>query len=581
MSISKQCIEEIAARVDIVAEIGSRMALKKSGSNFVGLCPFHGEKSPSFSVSPAKQFFHCFGCGKSGDAIQFLMEHDGMQFQEAVRDLGERLGVKIKEDQSAQDVAAGQMQRQALASLEEVCEQACAFYQQALPRFEAPGAYVAKRGLSAEVIAAYGIGYAPGPASRKALAGAFADYASPALVEAGLVAQHTDESGRIERFDRFRSRLMFPIRNVRGRCIGFGARVLGEGKPKYLNSPETPLFLKHKVLYGLHEGRAHIAREKLAFVTEGYMDVVSMAQYGVGNAVATLGTAITQEHLRLLLRFTDRVCFVFDGDAPGKKAAQKALRVALPLLEAKHSFSFLTLPDALDPDDYLRAFGKARFERLVQSAPTLSQYLLATLLEQYGTDGKLDSAEAKAQFDVAARELAQTISPTNPLRELVLQEIDAALGRVPRRPGAGGQGGAPRRPWLPRQEWLKTQQVGAPAAPAPVLQRKTLWQRLASAAQIAPQAAHGVLASISPLLDPHSPEEAALLELLHECDRLPFHPERHAGDVLQGAIDLLQSAKPLIVKQRLIEVRQELERLHAQGELSEGEYVEQMLRLKP
>ena len=612
MAIAKESINEVRERADIVAEIGARVELKKAGGNYVGLCPFHGEKSPSFSVSAPKQFFHCFGCGKSGDVIQFLMEHDGMTFHEAVKDLGERLGVKVQEDQDEHSIRKAQEQRKLTHSLEDLCEVAAKFYQEGLARSPAATNYVKKRGLSPEVMLTYGVGYAAN--SRKGLASVFPNYSnSSALAEAGLVFD--DPDGNRERFDRFRDRLIFPIRDVRGRCIGFGGRIINDdapGAPKYLNSPESPIFLKGKILYGLHEARVGITREKIAFVTEGYMDVVSMAEHTITNAVAAMGTALTDDHARLLLRFTDRVCFIFDGDSAGQKAAWKSMKVVLPLLEPKHSFSFLTLPDAQDPDEYLRAHGKDKFLALAKAAPTLSQYLVASLLAQYGLEGALPTAEAKTQFCVAAEDLCNLIPESNPLKGMLLQEIDALVGRQPRSvdvpksaaqrlrerttPAAAAgnsnqQADAPKRPWIPKDEWMKQGFSGGfkggasagygyrPAPVTPAIDTKTLWQRLCDAIVIAPETAQALASTLLPLLDTESEDEQTLILLLQTCDSIPSRPERYAPDQLQSAKDLLDGAQKVIVKRRLTEVGQELKRMKDDGEMSEDEYVQQMMKL--
>lgn len=625
MAISKQSIDDIRTKADIVTEIGSRLELKKRGINYVGLCPFHAEKSPSFNVSITKQFFHCFGCGKSGDVIQFLMDHDGMQFHEAVHDLGERMGIKVEEDQDEQSIKEAQEKRKVSASLEDVCESAASFYQREFLASPVAQAYALKRGLSMEIIETYGIGYAPNPSSRKALAGAFPDYTdSTFLIEAGLVAQSPEQD--MVRYDRFRGRLMFPIKNVRGKCIGFGGRVLGDEKPKYLNSPETTIFTKHKVLYGLHEARSAITTEKIAFIAEGYMDVVSMAQYGVGNAVAAMGTALTEDHLRVLLRFTDQICFVFDGDSPGRAAAERAIRIALPLLEPRHGFSFLTLPDEMDPDDYLRAHGKDAFLLAAKSAPTLSQFMLQTLMSQFGVDGKLVSAEAKTQYSVAARDLCHQIAQSNPLRDLLLQEIDTVVGRAPRlsvqerfrnMAAADASGSSsfdhqssladsstqallPKKAWLPREEWLKTQKANGGAGggaggagssfssksaylpilrQTPAMEKKTIWERLVNAVVIAPQEAHAVAANITAFLDNDSVEETPLILILDQCGDMAFHPERHAPDQLQAAIDLLRNAQKVIIRQRMTDVSKELKKMRADGEITESEYLQKMMKV--
>lgn len=593
MPISQQSIDDIRNRADIADEIGSRLALKRTGDNLVGLCPFHAEKTPSFSVSISKQFFHCFGCGKSGDVFQFLMDHDGMQFHEAVRDVGERMGLKVEEEQTDQEIRQAQVKRRAALSLEDVCETASNFYKKELIKNHLAQAYIDKRGFSAEILQEYGIGYAPNPTSRTGLSAAFRDYAAPELIEAGLVLY---EPGRFERYDRFRGRLMFPIRNVRGRCIGFGARALGDEKPKYLNSPETEIFVKHKVLYGLHEARAHITTKKLAYVVEGYTDVVSMAQHGIGNTVASLGTAFTDDHLRMLFRFTDKVCFVFDGDAPGRAAAEKALKTALPLLEPRHSLTFLTLPNGLDPDDYLRQQGTDNFLIAAQSAPTLSQYLMQLLLERFGRDGKLLTAEAKTQFDVEAKSLCELIGADNPLKEFIAQEIDAVMGRLrplnvaPSMPAAiiSSPAQPVARKWLSKDEWIKQRNAregrvtdvgfyGIAASPS--LDTKTIWQHILNAITIAPAQALEYSRELYAILDDCSTEENEIIRALDRCHKMKCGKSTHAEDEFQSAVDLLIDAPNLILKKRRIDIGKLLDTMKKSNEISDDEYIARMVEL--
>lgn len=631
MAIAKESITAVRERADILAEIGSRVELKKTGSNHVGLCPFHGEKSPSFSVSATKSFFHCFGCGATGDVIEFLMKHDGMLFHEAVKDLGERLGIAIEEDQDAASIRKAQQSRQQASTLEDVCEQAGAFFRQQLPKSQAASQYATKRGLSPEIVEQYGIGYAP--TGWKPLSTIFPDYStSPRLADAGLVSDAADEDDTTGpsargRIDRFRDRLIFPIRDVRGHCIGFGGRVINANvpnAPKYLNSPETPIFQKHKVLYGLHEARASIMREKTAYVTEGYMDVVMLAEHGIGNAVAAMGTALSEDHVRVLLRFTDRVCFIFDGDRAGKAAAWKSLRVILPFLLPQHSVTFLTLPGGKDPDEFLREKGRDAFSALTTKAPALSEYLLSTLTEQFGSNGVLPTVEAKTQFSVAAEELVALLPDTNPLKGLLLQSIDTALGRPPRATAtvtpkmstsdrlrmaaaqnyakdaainsdgqaAGDQAGAGyKRPWLPREEFLKTlpkrvstggqfsrQTSNSDSTPLK-LERQSLWTQLCNAVVVAPATAVTVAARIIPLLDSDSVEEMMLMAVLQECGSITPRPESFPPDVLQSSSDLLLNAHKVIAKLRTEEIRTELNVLFQKGDIDESEYSVQMLSL--
>ena len=430
MSIPQSFIQELLARTDVVEIVGRYVQLKKGGANFMGLCPFHGEKSPSFSVSPTKQFFHCFGCGKSGDAIAFLMEHSGMTFMEAVQDLAQQFGMQVPDDNiSPQDKARAAEQRQKQATLSDVLEKAGDAYRKQLKISPRAVDYLKGRGLSGTVAKQFGLGYAP--EGWRSLAGVFADYTDPLLVESGLVISNTDEPSADEkRYDRFRDRVMFPIRNVKGECIGFGGRVLGDEKPKYLNSPETPVFHKGRELYGLFEARGALRDIGYALVTEGYMDVVALAQHGLPNAVATLGTACTQDHVQKLVRFTDNVVFSFDGDAAGRRAARKALDAALPLASDTRSFKFLFLPTEHDPDSFIRAYGKDDFARFVADAVPLSRFLVESASE--GCD--LGQAEGRAHMASNARPLWLAL-PDGALKRQLLGELADLVQLTPRELG--------------------------------------------------------------------------------------------------------------------------------------------------
>ena len=418
MSIPASFIQELLARADVVEIIGRSVQLKKGGANFMGLCPFHAEKSPSFSVSPSKQFFHCFGCGKSGDAIKFLMEHSGMTFMEAVQDLAQQFGMQIPDDgTSPQDKARAAEQRQKHATLSDVLEKAGDAYRKQLRIAPRAVDYLKGRGLSGAIAKQFGLGYAP--EGWRSLASIFPDYNDPLLAESGLVITNTDDSsGEEKRYDRFRDRIMFPIRNVKGECIGFGGRVLGDEKPKYLNSPETPVFSKGRELYGLFEARGALREEGYALVTEGYMDVVALAQHGLPNAVATLGTACTNDHVQKLFRFTDTVVFSFDGDAAGRRAAHKALDSALPHATDTRSIKFLFLPTEHDPDSFIRAFGKDAFTRFVADAVPLSRFLIESASE--GCD--LGTAEGRAHMASNARPRWSTM-PDGALKRQLLGDI--------------------------------------------------------------------------------------------------------------------------------------------------------------
>ncbi|QTN29466.1 DNA primase [Rhodoferax sp. AJA081-3] len=422
MAIPQTFIQELIARADVVEIVGRYVQLKKGGANFMGLCPFHGEKSPSFSVSPAKQFYHCFGCGKNGNAISFLMDHAGMTFIEAVKDLAQQYGMQIPEDEaSPEDRARAQEQKQKQNTLTDVLEKAGDAYRRALKDSPRAIAYFKGRGLSGEIAKQFGLGYAP--EGWRSLASVFPHYDDPLLVESGLVISNTEEGGNEEkRYDRFRDRVMFPIRNIKGECIGFGGRVLGDDKPKYLNSPETPVFSKGRELYGLFEARNALREHGYVLVTEGYMDVVALAQLGFPNAVATLGTACTADHVHKLFRFTDAVVFSFDGDSAGKRAARKALDAALPYATDVRSIKFLFLPDEHDPDSFIRAHGQDEFARYVSEATPLSRFLVEAARE--GCD--LNTAEGRAHMAANAKPLWGLL-PDGALKLQLLSELAAQV----------------------------------------------------------------------------------------------------------------------------------------------------------
>ena len=421
MAIPQSFIQELLARTDVVDIVGRHVQLKKGGANFMGLCPFHGEKSPSFSVSPAKQFYHCFGCGKNGNAIGFLMDHAGMSFIEAVKDLAQQYGLQVPEDDvSPQDRAKAAQMREQQATLTSVLEKAGMAYIKSLRNSPKAIDYFKGRGLSGEIARTFGLGYAP--EGWRSLASVFPDYNDALLVESGLVitGEPGDENaaGEAKRYDRFRDRVMFPIRNVKGECIGFGGRVLSDEKPKYLNSPETPVFSKGRELYGLFEARTALREHGYALVTEGYMDVVALAQMGFANAVATLGTACTADHVQKLFRFTDSVVFSFDGDSAGRRAARKALDAALPFATDVRTVKFLFLPAEHDPDSYIRAHGKEGFADYVAKALPLSKFMLQAAAE----DCELDTAEGRAHMASNARPL-WTLLPDGALKRQLLAEI--------------------------------------------------------------------------------------------------------------------------------------------------------------
>lgn len=480
--IPQDFIQQLLARVDIVDVVGRHVKLKRAGANFLGLCPFHGEKSPSFTVSPAKQFYHCFGCGAHGSAIGFLMEHAGQGYVDAIRDLARDAGMTVPESRDIDPVAAAAAASESQGLLA-MLETAARHYRQRLRDTPRAIDYLKGRGLAGETAARFGIGYAP--AQWRGLEAAVPDYSATVLATAGLVIESpadaasaglSDKSrdidsgpvkpdsvaelavaqtqsplmpdaaargsgapeserpdpeapasiarGRTRRYDRFRDRIMFPIRNPRGQVIGFGGRVLDGGEPKYMNSPETPVFSKGREIYGVFEGRDAIRREDCVVVVEGYMDVVMLAQHGVGNAVATLGTATTPDHVRKLIRLASRLVFAFDGDAAGRKAASRALAVCLPHTADTRRIDFLFLPPEHDPDSFIREQGVEGWRELLGKAAPLSEVLLRELSQQID----LGTPEGRANLLAKARPMiAELAAPA--LRLQIVHRL-AALAQL-------------------------------------------------------------------------------------------------------------------------------------------------------
>ncbi|HTT10538.1 MAG TPA: DNA primase [Burkholderiaceae bacterium] len=422
-------IQDLLARVDIVDVVGRHVRLKKAGQNYVGLCPFHSEKNPSFTVSPGKQFFHCFGCGAHGSAVGFLMDLRGLPYIEAIRELAQESGLKVPE--SSVDIG-DQPKTNAANSLVEVLQRAAEFYRRKLKAAPAAIEYLKGRGLTGTTAARYGLGFAPD--AWQALREVFADYEDPRLVEAGLVL--AGEEGK--RYDRFRGRVMFPIRNRRGAVIGFGARVIESGEPKYLNSPETPVFRKGQELYGLFEAQESIRRKERAIVCEGYMDVIQLAQAGFEESAAALGTAITSHQVSNLFRLTDHVIFAFDGDAAGRKAARRALEATLPIVNESKRASFVLLPESEDPDSLIKAHGAAAFEDELSRALPLSRWLVRVLSE--GRD--LDRAEDRAALLAEAKPMLETVNAGALRLQLLLE-----LAKVSGTPAADVESYVGAKPW--------------------------------------------------------------------------------------------------------------------------------------
>ena len=425
--IPQSFIDEIVARTDIVELIGMRVPLKKAGREFRACCPFHNEKTPSFWVSPDKQFYHCFGCGAHGTALGFLMNYERLNFLEAVEDLAERAGLEIPREAKRDDD-----QRAPTEPLYQLNERVAAFYAETLGRDTRAREYLDKRGLQPGTIKQFLLGFAPNSWNELLKRFGGSESARQALADAGLVIER--EGGQIrdgeKHYDRFRDRVMFPIRDARGRVIAFGGRIIDQGEPKYLNSPETPLFHKGRELYGLYEvrqGEAGKARGKLTrlLVVEGYMDVVRLHQAGVNYAVATLGTATTPDHLKRVFRLVSEVVFCFDGDRAGRAAAWRALGNALPEAREGREIRFLFLPEGEDPDSLVGKEGRAKFEARLDSALPLSEYLVQELGEQ----SDLAHADGRAKFAEAARPLIAKV-PEGVFRELLLGRLAESI-RLP------------------------------------------------------------------------------------------------------------------------------------------------------
>ena len=421
--IPREFIDELLARLDVVEVIDRRVPLKKAGKDFKACCPFHNEKTPSFTVSRPKQFYHCFGCGVSGTAITFLMEFEHLSFPEAVEELAGEAGLEVP------DTGPARSGDNPTLPLLEILGEASRYYKDQLRSHRDASttiAYLKQRGLTGEIAAQFDLGYAPTGWDNLSST-ADNEEKLDLMVKAGLISKR--ESGG--HYDRFRARVIFPIHDSKGRVIAFGGRLLDEGEPKYLNSPETPVFHKGSELYNLHRARSAIAQQQMSIVVEGYMDVLALAQHGIDHCVATLGTATTTTHLQRLFRLAPSIVFCFDGDRAGRDAAGRALEIALPLLESGRQVSFLFLPDGEDPDSVVRDQGADTFRTLIESATPLPDLLFDTLLNQ--TD--LTRMDGKARLATLARPLVSRV-PEGPLRELMQQRLSDLTGVAPS--GLGG-----------------------------------------------------------------------------------------------------------------------------------------------
>ena len=413
-AIPQHFIDELLARADIVEIVGRRVPLKKAGREFHACCPFHNEKTPSFTVSPVKQFYHCFGCGAHGSALSFLMEYDRLSFPEAVEELATDLGLEVPRETGFEQAADHR-------PLYDILEHAARHFANQL-RQHADAAqavdYLRRRGVSGEVAAGFRLGYAPPGWDNLLRVLGTDDRQIELLREAGLITEQDDK-----RYDRLRERIIFPIRDTRGRVVGFGGRLLGDGKPKYLNSPETPVFHKGRELYGLYEARQADAHPAHLLVVEGYMDVVALAQFGISNAVATLGTATTSEHLEKLYRATPEVVFCFDGDQAGRDAAWKALQTVLPLMRDGRQARFLFLPDGEDPDSLVRRIGADAFAQEIPRAQPLSTFLFDKLAGQVD----MQSLDGRARLGELAKPLLERL-PSGLFRDMMEQSLHERVG---------------------------------------------------------------------------------------------------------------------------------------------------------
>jgi len=415
--IPQDFIDNLLSRLDIVDVVGSRLALKRSGDNFLARCPFHDEKTPSFSVSRSKQFYHCFGCGAHGSAISFVMEYDHLDFPETVDVLATSLGLDVPRE--AGDERQAESNRDLLTQMED-CGQ---LYRRTLRDHPAAVAYLKERGLDGKIARDFALGYAP--EGWDTLRDALGESVQSNLFQAGMLIQNK-QGGY---YDRFRDRVMFPIRDTRGRTIGFGGRALGDNPPKYMNSPESPVFHKRREVYGLYEARQAGVRDRPILVVEGYMDVIALHQHGLPNSVATLGTAVTVEQLKRLFRETHELIFCFDGDSAGQRAAWRALEIAMPLLEDGREARFALLAEGDDPDDLIRRVGADEFQRQMTQAPPVAEFMLGTLKKQIAAD----TIGGRARLAELARPLINSLPPglyAELLTDRLAQEIGGNRANV-------------------------------------------------------------------------------------------------------------------------------------------------------
>ena len=495
--IPQEFIDDLIARADVVEVVGRRVELKRAGREYKACCPFHDEKTPSFTVSPTKGFYHCFGCGAHGTAVSFLMDYDHMGFVEAVETLAAMVGVDVPRTES--DKPARRYDE-----LFELNANVAKRWQRALAEHQPAVDYLRNRGIDGATAKRFGVGYAPDGWSNVLDRYGTSPEAIERLLATGLIIRKDDG----HHYDRFRDRLMFPIRDARGRTIGFGGRTLGDGEPKYLNSPETVLFHKGRELYGLFEARQALRNIERLVVVEGYMDVVALARHGIDFAVGTLGTATTPEHLNRLFRLTDNVDFCFDGDRAGRKAAWRALETALPLIQEGRQVRFVFLPDGHDPDSYVNELGANAFVKALDAGTRLADYLIEELVAQVD----LDSVEGRARLAELARPLVAKL-PQGVYRELVVDALGDRIGlsteKLERLLRAGDAGNAPRRDERPLS---RIRRVGSHGGPSVIRRAIALLLNLPAA---------GLNLDSEKLADVHRPGAELLIRLIETIQAEP------------------------------------------------------------
>lgn len=548
--IPQAFIADVNDRADLVAMIGSAVQLKKSGAHYKGRCPFHNEKSPSFIVSPVRQNYHCFGCGAHGNAISWLMDHDGYTFVDAVRELAALAGIPMPDRVAAPTHELNVDRSSLFAAMQKTQD----FYFNSLmnsPQCQPARDYARKRGITRGTLKTFLMGAAP--PGWQPLREAFGDYESNAdLVNCGLVKLKAVSNSEERRYDTFRNRLTFGVRDIRGRIVAFGGRALGDGEedqPKYLNSPESPIFDKSNTLFGLYESRDAIRRMKCVYVVEGYMDVIMLHQHKVSNAVAALGTAFTEQHYTKLIGHTSEPIFCFDGDAAGIKAAWRTLEVIAPLVKDDQTPRFMVLPDNMDPDEYVQAHGAAEFFKIGRNAPGFAQYLLSTLANKHNNLATIDD---RARFTKEAQSIISNIACAPVLKRLLFREVQHL---------DAGQ-------TLPVLDAARTRNTKDP-----------LWERLVQAVERCPDVALTLRADLISALKSDHPGQLLVIDALKGIDPDSPHPNTTSLEYAR-AKGVLDKALELIDERNIAEETALLRSKFQSGEISDVEYAKGVLTLR-